>query len=401
MVKKVFDFTYESINELKIPTKEKGREVYEDEIIENLLVIVSYGGSKRFYYGTVIGKKYYRIKIGNFPNLLVAEARIQVIKLKDKIANGYIPIKKLDNIVTQENVNLNMSFEIAINKYYNDYAKYNVKNWKSDLSQIEKNAKHLYNREISSITRDDIQNIFNKMSLKGKYSANRFLAVLGAIFNKFIDWELVEKNPTKKITKHKEKERARYLLEEEIPVFLEALKEVPTLIKDFVLISIYTAARKSNVLAIRWKDIHWDNKTLYIPDTKNGEPHVVPLLPEALEILERRRKEVNSEWVFPSSKSKSGHFEEPKKWWDKIRNASGLKDLRIHDLRRTLASWMANEGTALNIIGKALNHKSLRSTQRYARLQVNPVRTSMEKALEDKIPIINSDRKMPVINNSL
>jgi len=386
MIEKVFIFTDDSINKLEIP--EKDREVYKDEIVENLLIIVSYGGSKRFYYGTVIEKKYYRIKIGNFPNLSVAEARIEAIKLKDKIADGYIPVKKRNNIINQENVNLKMTFEVAINKYYDDYAKHNIKNWKSDLSQIEKNAKHLYNKEISSIIRDDIQSIFNKMSLKGKYSANRFLAVLGAIFNKFIDWELVEKNPIKRITKHKEKERARYLLEEEIAVFFEALKEAPPLIKDYVLISIYTAARKSNVLAIKWEDINWDNKTLYIPDTKNGEPHVVPLLPEALAILERRRKVVNSEWVFPSpTKSKSGHFEEPKKWWNKIRKKSDLKDLRIHDLRRTLASWMANAGVA-NIIGKTLNHKSLRSTQRYARLQVNPVRISMEQALEGKIPII-------------
>jgi integrase len=54
--------------------------------------------------------------------------------------------------------------------------------------------------------------------------------------------------------------------------------------------------------------------------------------------------------------------------------------LRIHDLRRTLGSWQAALGTSLPIIGKSLGHQSLEATQIYSRLELDPVRQSVERA---------------------
>jgi integrase len=71
---------------------------------------------------------------------------------------------------------------------------------------------------------------------------------------------------------------------------------------------------------------------------------------------------------------------EPSKAWNRIRARAGLKDVRIHDLRRTLGSWQAAGGTSLPIIGKGLGHKSLASTGVYTRLNLDPVRESMEMA---------------------
>ena len=71
---------------------------------------------------------------------------------------------------------------------------------------------------------------------------------------------------------------------------------------------------------------------------------------------------------------------DPKKAWKALLTAAGLEDLRIHDLRRSLGSWAAIQGTSLAIIGAALGHKSTESTRIYARLTVDPVRDAMEKA---------------------
>lgn len=60
----------------------------------------------------------------------------------------------------------------------------------------------------------------------------------------------------------------------------------------------------------------------------------------------------------------------------------GLKDVRIHDLRRTAASWLAINGSNLPVIQSMLNHKSLRSTQVYARLSVAPVRLALDDQAE-------------------
>ena len=73
---------------------------------------------------------------------------------------------------------------------------------------------------------------------------------------------------------------------------------------------------------------------------------------------------------------------EPKTAWKRIIARAGIKDLRIHDLRRTLGSWQAAAGSSLPIIGKSLGHKSLGATQIYARLNLDPVRASVNKATE-------------------
>ena len=71
---------------------------------------------------------------------------------------------------------------------------------------------------------------------------------------------------------------------------------------------------------------------------------------------------------------------EPKKGWKRILERAGIEDLRLHDLRRTLGSWQAKTGASLAIIGKSLNHKNQNTTAIYARLDLDPVRDSVNTA---------------------
>lgn len=156
--------------------------------------------------------------------------------------------------------------------------------------------------------------------------------------------------------------------------------------RDFFLISLLTGARRANVLAMRWSEIAWDRKEWSIPRTKNGDPQTITLTDEAVRILKDRyalnkelpTKEQNA-FVFPGE-GKTGHLAEPCKGWLRTLKRVGLTDLRIHDLRRTLGSWQAKTGASLVIIGKSLNHKHASTTQVYARLDLDPVRQSVEKA---------------------
>jgi integrase len=114
--------------------------------------------------------------------------------------------------------------------------------------------------------------------------------------------------------------------------------------------------------------------------SKNKLPMVLPLVEQALSIIERRMEEhPDSPWIFPSQ-SKTGHYAEPKDAWRRIRNKAGLPDVTIHDLRRTLASWQAGAGVPLQIIGKSLGQTSISSTQVYARVALDPVREAVQKA---------------------
>jgi len=70
---------------------------------------------------------------------------------------------------------------------------------------------------------------------------------------------------------------------------------------------------------------------------------------------------------------------EPRKAWERIRDAAKVTDVTIHDLRRTLGSWLAANGYSLLLIGKALNHQSQRSTEIYSQLNLDPVREALER----------------------
>ncbi|MCP4537306.1 MAG: tyrosine-type recombinase/integrase [Chloroflexi bacterium] len=107
----------------------------------------------------------------------------------------------------------------------------------------------------------------------------------------------------------------------------------------------------------------------------------VPLVPKALEILQIRKDQVgDSGWVFPSDRRKGKHLVEIKNIWAGILKRAEITDLRMHDLRRSLGSWMAAQGASLTVIGKGLGHKNTSTTAIYSRLNIDPVRTAMEAA---------------------
>ncbi len=66
------------------------------------------------------------------------------------------------------------------------------------------------------------------------------------------------------------------------------------------------------------------------------------------------------------------------KAWGRIRKAAKIEDVRIHDLRRTVGSWLSSDSVDLNQIKEALRHASISTTLTYARLGADPARKAME-----------------------
>ena len=216
----------------------------------------------------------------------------------------------------------------------------------------------------------------------GLYAANRALALMRVLFNKAIAWGWEGTNPALGIQAFREKSRERFLEAHELPAFLNALREEPnTTTRDYILLSLLTGARKSNVLAMRWEDINFKQSLWRIHETKNGEAHTIPLVPHALNLLKARKATTQSAWVFPGT-GEAGHLHDPKKAWQRILARANIKNLRLHDLRRSLGSWQAATGASLTIIGKTLAHKNVNSTAIYARLNLDPVREAMQKATD-------------------
>lgn len=132
---------------------------------------------------------------------------------------------------------------------------------------------------------------------------------------------------------------------------------------------------------MRRDEIDFERNLWHIPETKNDEALDVPLVEEAVRRLKAIRETSDSDWIFPSSTSSTGHLQAPKKAWKRILSKTGIKDLRLHDIHRTLGSYQAITGASLNIIGKSLEHKTVAATQIYARLNDDSVREAIASSI--------------------
>ena len=83
-------------------------------------------------------------------------------------------------------------------------------------------------------------------------------------------------------------------------------------------------------------------------------------------------------YVLPGGKP-GGHLKSLQRFWDRVRVAADIQDVRIHDLRHTFASIGVNNGQSLAVIGKLLGHTKILTTQRYAHLADDPIRQASEE----------------------
>jgi integrase len=252
-------------------------------------------------------------------------------------------------------------------------------------------------RQAHTISRHEVQEWVDSLAADSPSAAWRAVSVLSAVLNWGMKREYIPsmKNPCAGVEKPKLKSRSRFLKPHELARFIDSLQFEQRQFKDFFALALLTGARKGNLMAMKWSAIDFDLATWTIPaeEFKNGDEHVVPLNKWALPLLYARYTTAGSSpWVFPSD-SKSGHMEDPKTAWKRITKRAGLENLHIHDLRRTLASYMAMKGQGQYVIGKLLGHKDHRSTAVYARLDVGAVRTSLDIVGEHWQGIISQPQK--------
>lgn len=364
---------------LSLPLPEKGKiNYYYDIQVKGLGVMLFNSGSKTFFLYKRINGRPDKIKLGRFPEITIEQARRAAYSMINDISLGVNP---KDERAKNRSIPL---LKELFNDFLEKHSKLHKKTWEDDIYNFNRYMTSLANKKISDINKNMIIELQQTISKKyGFYTANQVLTLLHTIFNKAIEWGYEITNPCSGVKKFRMKSRERFLQTDELPRFFEALNEEPNeIFRDYFYISLLTGARRINVLAMNWKDISFTERSWRIAETKNGESQTVTLSEQAIEILNIRKMCRWNDWVFPSNTSASGHIEEPKKAWKRVLQKAGIEDLRIHDLRRTLGSWQAATGANSYIIGKSLGHKTQQATAIYARLNLDPVRESVNKATE-------------------
>jgi integrase len=241
-------------------------------------------------------------------------------------------------------------------------------------------VKHFGQYPVVSITHDQVTSVHLEIGKTHQSGANRVIKILSAMLTKAEKWGVVptgHPNPAKGISFYRELPRDRYVTPEELPALIEAIEREDIYPRSAFWLYLLTGFRKSELLTATWSQVDFENRQFILPDSKGGRPHYLPLTVEAMAILEGIPRLQGNPHIFPGVKE-GAHLVDLKKPWERIRARSGLEDVHIHDLRHTIASWLVQAGNSLYLVGKILNHKDLRTTERYARFAQDNLRDALE-----------------------
>lgn len=378
-------FTVEAINRLKCPAGKIQTWIY-DTHTPALALFMGQGGSKTFYVYRKVKGRPQRVKLGRFGDISIEQARKLAQRTTAAIAEGIDPMAEKRRQRAGETLGTLFTY------YMETHARVHKKSWQQDQWRFGRYLKRWSNRKLVEIERRDIQALHAKVGREqGPYAANRLLSMLRKMFNVARNVGH-ESNPAIGVQRFREQSRDRFLGADELPKFFESLEQEPNpTIRDYVMVALLTGARRRNVMSMRWRDVNLEGALWTIPasQSKNAQAMTVPLVELVLDIL-RRRQGGDSPFVF-ASYGKSGHLEDIKAAWQKILRRAGIADLRLHDLRRTFGSWQAATGASLPVIGKSLGHKNMASTAVYARLNLDPVRQSVNTAAAAMLATGKSD----------
>lgn len=372
-----------ALQKLELPPAGKRLTIY-DEKVPKLALRVTAAGTKTFYVVKRAGTEIAWVKLGAFPEMTVEKAQAEAERILGEFATGANPAQ----------ARRTFKAEPTLTEFFTEYGTRHGNKlavWR-DMQQRFRDylQKPLGDKKLTAINRAMIARVLSDVEKAGKAAATVRLvrALASGMFSKAIEWGYLDANPAHGVkVAGRVVTRDRFLQPDELPRFFAALAEEPSIaMRDFILLALLTGARRANVCAMHWREIDLAAGNWRLPVTKNGTPQTVTLCPEAVEILKARQEATAGGFVFPGTGA-TGHMVEPKKAVIRIMERAGIpygrndpNGVTLHDLRRTLGSWQARTGASLAIIGKSLNHKSQQATAIYARLDLDPVRASVNTA---------------------
>ncbi len=217
-------------------------------------------------------------------------------------------------------------------------------------------------------------------------AVNREMSCLRHVFNKAVEWEMIESSPFKRgksLIVKENNERLRFLSEDEA---VRLLAECPTHLRRIVVCALNSGMRKGEVLSLKWAQIK--NGLIYLQKTKTNNPRQIPINDTLQDLFSEIRREQGpgAEHVFMFAKGAHNlKGAEPvrarkdiaplpqqvrsiKTSFHAALLRAGIMDFKFHDLRHTFASWLVMSGANLKTVQELLGHKSITMTMRYAHL---------------------------------
>jgi len=374
-----------------------------DSVVKGFGLKVTPRGSKVFIVQyrdpAVRGGRLTRVTIGKFGSPWTADnARAEAKRILGLVATGNDPTKikasrktaltvaELCGVYLERGVSMKKESTIA-----------------TDRGRIERHIKPLLGRlKVTEVTKLEVRDFISdvaagktardvKTGLRGraivtggKGTATRTAGLLSGIFAFGVEAGYLENNPVHGVPKFKGKKNERFLSLSEIQTIGGILTSMegegvnPKALSIIRLLAL-TGARRGEIVNLRRSEVDLGSRALRLADSKTGQKNI-PLNRAAIEILSgiiTQDQPKPSAFLFPAETGE-GSFSGVPKIWRAVRGRIGDPTLRLHDLRHSFASLAVSQGASLPMIGALLGHANSATTQRYAHLSDDPVRSATE-----------------------
>lgn len=383
-----------------------GQAFLRDDSLRGFAVRIT-NGSKSFILEKEIHGKVRRFTLGRCGVLTLEQARKLAQEQLVEIARGNDP-------VAQRHARRTAPTWADLEAMYITRHAPRKKSAIDDVGLLNHHLAQWRPRTLASITREDVVRLHAEMgalpsrvirpgravSVPIPRTANKMVSLVRSMFNLATDWGLHSgANPCTRLKKFPEVSRDRFVTPDELPRLWAAIEREPNpFVRGAFVVGLLTGARRSEVLSMQWANLDLTQGLWRIPDTKAGRPHYVPLPVPVVQALQRLPGLEGNPYVFCGRWGRS-HLVNITKPWARIRKDAGIEDVRIHDLRRTLGSWLVAAGASLPLIGKALNHSNVSTTAVYARLQLEPVRLALEANAQKMLGVIDAAQNKEQAND--
>ncbi len=353
----------------KLPIPSTGQAFYRDQDLKGFGIRITAGGTRSFILEKRIEGRVRRQTIGRFGELTCEQARKQANKLLYEVAVGINPIAEREK---------ERMARIKLTDAFSDF--------KKARKHLKDKTIYDYGRmmlgpfgdwqtlPLKKITRQMVSAKHRQIGEeRGERFANLSMRFLSSLFNFSIanyrdgfGEPLITENPTQILSQtkawYRTERRRTYIKPNQLPAWYRATQslkadesKIAETVSDLLVFLLFTGLRRSEALLLTWDRVDLDDKSIYIPDPKNHEPHTLPLSDFLYDMMSERKPYAKNAFVFPGE-GIHGYLVEPKKQIQKVVDRSGVV-FTPHDLRRTFATIARLLELSHYSIKRLMNHK--------------------------------------------
>ncbi len=295
-----------------------------------------------------------------------------------------------------------VKFETFAEQWFEEYAKVNLR--PTSYARMKQLTKRVYpaigHKWLDKITARDIQKFVTDMLVNGKNmntgkplsrkTAVHHLSFISDVFSYAVRMGMLCDNPCRRVfvPKQEQEEKQIYTIEQ-VKILYENLKSEPMKYQVYLLLSIYSGYRRSEMLGLEWKDIDFEHdlihvrrtsqytaeKGIYTDTTKTRKSKRVSKMPASIMNLLRQFKaeqdeearRLGTKWedhdrLFTKWNGAPMNPQTPFEWLQGYCERIGIPFRNIHSLRHLHASLLIFEGVDVVAVSEDMGHSVVGTT---------------------------------------